>query len=87
MQFAFDEANEGTVVRVNVCPWEQSADGVLETMLMRETEKITKERTLAPLYEFDLDALKREAACDALKSNKGMQEMQYDLMHSQLDSL
>jgi len=42
---------------------------------MREQDKVTKERTLAPLFEFDLNALKRQAACDALRNHEGMRNM------------
>jgi len=53
---------------------------------MREKDKVTKQ-TLAPLFENDLNALKREAACDTLKSNKRMSEMQFEFMSSHLAEL
>jgi hypothetical protein len=53
---------------------------------MKEKDKVTKQHTLAPLFQADLNALKREAACDTLKSNSKMREMQYDFMSDQLSS-
>lgn len=87
MQFTFEETSTHTQVRMHMVPWEHSSSSALQELLMREQDKVSLERTLAPLYKFDLDALKRQAACDSLKLDKGMRSMQYELMKKQLDSL
>ena len=71
---------------MNLVPWENSSSCALAALLMREQERVTKQ-TLEPLFTFDLDTLKRQAACDALKCSEGMQTMKAELMQAQFDSL
>jgi hypothetical protein len=75
MQFALKESAGATEFLPNMTPWTSSASSALQSLLMREQDKVTKERTLAPLFEFDLNALKRQAACDALRNHEGMRNM------------
>jgi len=71
MQFSIVETDkEGTQVLTNLTPWEYSASSALQALLLKEQDRVTLSKTLAPLFEADLNALKREAACDTLKSNK-----------------
>jgi hypothetical protein len=42
---------------------------------------------LAPLFEFDVNALKMQAACDAFRLNPGVQDMKKQFMSEQLNEL
>ena len=67
-------------------PWRLNRDQIVSKMLMRDAAQV-KSDTFDSIFKFDLDDLRRKAACDSIRDDQTLQADVSERMNNHLDQI
>ena len=72
---------------MQIAPWRLSKDTLLSQLLLKHTVEQVNSKTLDPLFTFDVEELKQQAACNEIKNSKEVQDAVNQRVNTMLDEI